>query len=183
MTDMKRCSKCEEFKLATEEYFYSRNGKLLAQCKECQKKASLDHYNKNHDEINKVRRQRVARNRDKVNERKRKWNAKNKDKVRESNKRWRKNNPEKYAIYLSTRSRRKQIGGDYCGGDLFELYLSQKGCCWWCEERLYGKFHIDHRIALSRNGKDELSNICLTCALCNTSKGSKLPHEWNGRLI
>lgn len=40
------------------------------------------------------------------------------------------------------------------------------------------KWHIDHRIPLSRGGSIELDNCVLACEWCNLSKGERTPEEW-----
>ncbi len=49
--------------------------------------------------------------------------------------------------------------------------------------RLDGKYHVDHRIPLSRNGDNNPGNLCLTHPYCNQSKKDKMPWEWCGRLL
>lgn len=67
--------------------------------------------------------------------------------------------------------------------DIDLQYKSQKGLCWWCGIELEGKFHVDHRIPLSKGGNDSPGNIVISCPHCNLSKNSKLSWEWNGRLV
>lgn len=55
--------------------------------------------------------------------------------------------------------------------------------CWWCDQPIKGKFHIDHRIPLSRGGSNDARNLCITHGKCNLSKHDKLPQEYNGRLL
>lgn len=71
----------------------------------------------------------------------------------------------------------------YPAEDIRLAYESQKGACWWCGEKVDDSYHIDHRVPLSKGGTNKPENICISCARCNLSKGSKLPHEWNGRLL
>lgn len=73
--------------------------------------------------------------------------------------------------------------GEHTAADIQKLYENQHGLCWWCQKRLKGEFHVDHRIPLSRGGTNDISNLVIACPQCNMSKGAKLPHEWNGRLL
>lgn len=73
--------------------------------------------------------------------------------------------------------------GKHSSSDIEIQLKSQKGLCWWCGVELTDKYHIDHRIPLIRGGSNCANNICISCPNCNLSKGSKLPHEWNGRLL
>jgi len=81
------------------------------------------------------------------------------------------------------RARIKGVGGEHTVKDIEIQYKSQKGLCWWCGKSVGDNYHIDHRIPLSKGGDNSASNICISCPTCNLSKGNKLPHEWNGRLI
>lgn len=62
-------------------------------------------------------------------------------------------------------------------------YKNQKGRCWWCESELLGVYHIDHRIPVAKGGSDEENNLCLACPDCNNKKSSRMPYEFNGRLL
>lgn len=98
--------------------------------------------------------------------------------------RWRHANPERArAQVIRRRALKRNADGSFTEADIRLAYKSQKGRCWWCEKALKGKYHIDHRIPLSRGGSNDPSNLCLTCAACNMSKGAKLPHEWSDRLL
>ena len=48
--------------------------------------------------------------------------------------------------------------------------------CWYCGWKLTpgGEFHIDHIIAKSRGGEDNIGNLALTCHFCNHAK---MDHE------
>ena len=100
-------------------------------------------------------------------------------------KRWRENNRDKY--HAKTHRRRSlELGasGSFTHLDIDIIRKNQRGKCWYCGTDLSktGE-HIDHRVPLSRGGSNWPENLVLTCPKCNLSKGSKLPHEWNGRLL
>lgn len=122
--------------------------------------------------------------------------------------RWRKENPEKVAA-TEKRARRKRIetkpheerargqratarrrhrieiadGVGVSGDDIKIAMKHQKGKCWWCGCRLEKDYHVDHRIALSKGGRHDPSNIVLACPKCNLRKNSKMPWEFCGRLL
>ena len=54
--------------------------------------------------------------------------------------------------------------------------------CWYCGKPMQ-KWHIDHRVPLSRGGSNAPGNLCLACPECNLSKHNKLPTEYAGRLV
>ena len=62
----------------------------------------------------------------------------------------------------------------------------QKGRCAICRQKIAGTPHIDHIIPRAMGGSSERSNLQLTCAHCNVSKGAKDPILYAreiGRLI
>lgn len=81
------------------------------------------------------------------------------------------------------RARKLAADGTYTSDDIHLLFKSQKGLCWWCGKKVGKKYHIDHRIPLSRGGTNWPNNLCIACPSCNSRKRDRLPHEWNGRLL
>lgn len=81
------------------------------------------------------------------------------------------------------RARIRSAGGSFSKRDIEKLYHLQRERCWYCERKLHGNYHIEHRIPLVRGGSNDLSNIVLACPECNMSKHDKMPHEWSDRLL
>lgn len=81
------------------------------------------------------------------------------------------------------RAQKLANGGSHTVEDIQLQYKSQKGLCWWCGEPVGNDYEIDHRLALVRGGSDDAGNLVISCRPCNRSKGDKLPHEFNGRLL
>lgn len=81
------------------------------------------------------------------------------------------------------RTRLANAGGFYSAEDVKLQYQTQIGKCWWCGCELTDKWHVDHRVPLSKGGANNVGNIVIACPKCNLSKGAKLPHEFNGRLL
>ena len=54
------------------------------------------------------------------------------------------------------------------------LKLTSGNYCQNCKKKLYGKFHADHIIPYSKDGKTILINAQALCAECNLKKGNKL---------
>lgn len=97
-------------------------------------------------------------------------------------------NEEKYKLKRRSdtqrrRARMKAAEGHFTPEDIKTLHRSQNGLCWWCGKAYGENYHIDHRIPLSKGGTNWPNNLCVACTQCNQSKGSKLPHEFNGRLL
>lgn len=149
---------------------------------------------------NKVhRRAYVAENAARIALQKRAWRQSNPSKVKKHKRdsRIRNRDTEKerirrhYARFperrrLNTRvqqHRRRHADGTFTKADIALQLKTQGSKCWWCDNALNGDYHIDHRIPLARGGSNDPSNLCIACPTCNMSKGAKLPHEWNGRLL
>lgn len=75
------------------------------------------------------------------------------------------------------------LNGDATANDVALQLKSQKNKCWWCGKKLKDDYHVDHRVPLDKGGSNTAGNIVISCASCNLSKGAKMPHEWNGRLL
>jgi len=138
-------------------------------------------------------------NPDKVKEHKSASQKRNRDAANKRNKRWREANPEKAREETRIQShRRSHAGGIFTKADIIQQLKAQtdkKGIahCWWCGKPLkptvkWGErtrigYDIDHIVPVSRGGTNDPENLVLTCPSCNYSKGTKLPSEWNGRLL
>lgn len=120
----------------------------------------------------------------KRNEYLRAWRSANPEKTREHSRRH-KSSALQSRVYTSRRRAHKLASlGRHTKSDVVLQYQSQKGLCWWCGKPLDPKkYHVDHRVPLSKGGSDDARNICITCPRCNLSKHDKMPHEWNGRLL
>lgn len=205
---MKRCSQCKCVLRATLDHFHADRTTidgLTCACKKCRNDKTQGYYIEHAEYKRQSRRKRYAANpqpeldyrnanKDKAvlaskrhylktrNEKlvKQKQNRKdNPTHFRELEKRSRLKHPEKSH---NRRIRFKDAEGTFTKADIDLLFKTQKGLCWWCEKKL-GKYHIDHRIALSRGGTNWPNNLCLACRECNLSKNNKMPWEWNGRLL
>jgi 5-methylcytosine-specific restriction endonuclease McrA len=101
----------------------------------------------------------------------------------EPGRRWDREHPEKKrATYNTRRARIKGIGGKHSAEDMKAQYERQSGKCFWCKAKL-GKYHVDHVIPIAKGGSNDPSNIVISCPLCNTKKGAKMPAEFAGRLL
>lgn len=58
--------------------------------------------------------------------------------------------------------------------------------CYYCQKQLPGKdCHIDHVLALTKDGLHAIENLCTSCPPCNLSKGNRLIPQWfrNGQQV
>lgn len=85
------------------------------------------------------------------------------------------------------RARKQSAFGTHTARDLHAIRVAQtdkrgRVHCWWCGKVMSG-WHVDHKIALAVGGSNDAGNLCLSCPRCNTSKHTKTPQEFNGRLF
>ena len=81
------------------------------------------------------------------------------------------------------RAAERNAPGSHTAADVRAQYDRQKGRCYWCGEKVTfrGK-HVDHVMPIALGGSNGPENLVIACAHCNTSKGSKHPMDWAGRL-
>lgn len=118
------------------------------------------------------------------------YSAKNKDAIREKNRAYRATDQGKKVNLAKEHRRRarvRQTGGSFSAQDIDALRVGQtdkqgRVRCWWCDKPMK-KWHIDHRIPISKGGHNNPGNLCLACPNCNLSKHDHLPSDWAGRLL
>ncbi len=61
--------------------------------------------------------------------------------------------------------------------EILELKEAQNSICPLCNNLILqsDKIHVDHKIPLSKGGKDAIENMQITHDICNLNKGSRLP--------
>ena len=57
------------------------------------------------------------------------------------------------------------------------------GKCAYCGKYCKEKYHIDHKLPLSRGGTNEFRNLALSCPHCNLSKNDKTDVEFIGHEV
>lgn len=176
ITPTKYCKKCGEEFPRTAEYFAPdkrvRDG-LQARCRSCQSAATADWDTRNpHKRSERLKRYYRSHVTEFHHRRHEHWLL----------------SRDKHRIHMHLRrARLLKAGGSFTAAQIRKLYKLQKGKCWWqgpeCTIDLGGRYHIDHRIPLSRGGSNDISNIVLSCPRCNLSKHDKMPSEFVGRLL
>jgi hypothetical protein len=111
------------------------------------------------------------------------WFSLNPDKALKYARKSREANHDRHLNYIHNyRARKKGNGGTFTFKELNELFEQQEGFCYYCGELLYASFdreiHIEHKIPISRGGSNDITNIVLSCAKCNLSKGAKTDVEF-----
>lgn len=198
----KTCTKCGLSLPATPEFFFREKRGLFglrAGCKACYRVDSGRYRKANAAKFRERDRKRYWANRKENIERVRVYYEANRELVLERGRQWRKNNleytrqrarqyrqnhPEQVRVDSRRRRARKRgSGGNHTAGDIRIIYERQGGRCWWCGEDCKDDYHVDHRIPLSKGGSNGPGNLVISCPTCNLSKGTRLPHEFNGRLL
>jgi 5-methylcytosine-specific restriction endonuclease McrA len=149
------------------------------------------------------RRDRLKQNREEKRKRDKRSYQKHKKNRLENMREWRKNNIEKSNEILkryrtSERGRvshrahqqrryaaAKASEGVLTSENINLQYSKQKGRCYYCNNKVGNKYHVDHVVPLARGGLNIPENIVIACPSCNQHKSDKLPHEWpeGGRLL
>lgn len=115
------------------------------------------------------------------------WRQKNKKRRYLLNCRWAKQNPLKHALVARRRRLRlRKAVGSHTYEQILDLLKKQHSRCASCLISIGQKFEVDHIVAVSKGGSDDISNIQLLCVSCNRKKNAKDPLVWareNGRLL
>lgn len=119
-------------------------------------------------------------------ERKRKYRQKYVNKARVKNAEYGKlhrlRHPDKSRARVSNRrARGRNAEGIYTGDDIKFMMESQGSVCnsSWCNASLLNnKYHVDHKLPLSRGGSNWPINLQLLCPSCNDRKGVLTAEEW-----
>ncbi len=54
------------------------------------------------------------------------------------------------------------------------LWIMQGGRCALCWGAIFGRYHIDHKLPVSRGGRHEYSNLAIVHVKCNLRKSNKM---------
>lgn len=117
------------------------------------------------------------------------WQAENRERRNARMRELRRIDPE--ASRIRVRLRRARLlgaSGTHTAQDIQLIRLAQTDKngslrCWWCGCKIDTAYDVDHKTPLVRGGSNGPENLCISCPTCNRSKNSKLPSEFNGRLL
>jgi 5-methylcytosine-specific restriction endonuclease McrA len=109
-----------------------------------------------------------------------KWKREHPELYRECQRQWARANPGKVRAASNRRRARLKNALTDDTATVFYTFVRSKDRirCYYCGEWFSGKeVHVDHVIALSKDGNHASENLCASCPKCNLKKGSKLPSE------
>ena len=69
----------------------------------------------------------------------------------------------------------RENGGHFSKKDIPGMHAAQRGLCYFCGtpiELTSNSLHVDHYVPIVKGGKNDLSNMVLTCAKCNMLKNA-----------
>lgn len=209
------CSKCGVEYPLTAEFFHRRKNGFIAQCKSCKKaydrayhqgywdarreeKREYDRrycqshreekreYDKAYNQMHREERRAYGKMYARMHrEERRVYYLKHHESYKANFRAYQQSHSEEYKARSHTRRARiKGNGGSFTAEEIREQYKRQKRRCYYCHQKLITQ-HIEHVIPLVQGGRNDISNIVISCPDCNLRKGSKLPHEWpeGGRLL
>jgi 5-methylcytosine-specific restriction endonuclease McrA len=115
------------------------------------------------------------------------WREQNADEIKAVKKVWLAANRLRLRCYTENRRLRKLAnGGSHTFEQIEEMHGKQRHRCASCGSSIRKHYEIDHIVAVTRGGSNDISNIQLLCMPCNRSKSNKSPEQWareQGRLL
>lgn len=185
----KLCPLCECEKPAAE-FWASKNTKdgLYSWCKPCTKARRKERYDPEYHRNYRLERleakreydrMRYQRDPEKRNAGIRRWYRENKDKVKAQRARYNaEHRQDNLARNRKRKARLKEAEGSHTAAEVWALAESQDWLCAYCETPMFGEFHVDHMLPISRGGSNSWENLAITCATCNLRKNDKTGEEF-----
>lgn len=118
-------------------------------------------------------------------ERAREWYAANRQRAQEAMRALRNKHPERKRVYEAHRRTRKRgNGGSHTAAEWTSLCWSSGWRCLYCGVGPLNERTVvqEHRVPLVRGGSNDIENIAVSCARCNSRKGAKTAEEFTAQL-
>jgi 5-methylcytosine-specific restriction endonuclease McrA len=160
---MKRCCNCKEEK-PLDEFYRARTRKdgRATVCKQCSKELSAEWIALHPEKVAIYSRQKYERHTEAHQASTRRWVKKHPERVKELHR-------------ISESSRRARKRDQFVEKiDPMIVYSRDEGLCGICDTTVYGEFHIDHVVPLSKGGEHSYANVQLAHPSCNLSKGANI---------
>ncbi len=182
--EMKKCSKCGEEKIASNEYFYRNKGYkdgLMGWCKVCTRECTGEYRKNNKDKIKeyykKYNKEYYENNKERFKERFKEYYENNKDEIKEYWKDWAKNNRDKENERIKRRREMiKSLPNTLTKEQWKEKLEIFNHSCAYCGK--VKKLCEEHFISVFNQGGRTYDNIIPACRSCNSSKYEKDFFEW-----
>lgn len=190
--ETKICTKCKvEQPLANFCKDQTRKDGLHLWCRDCRSARSKSYYRENVDKIaehinayrnlnrDKVRACNNAyyeKRRDELRIKHREYNRRHSEELKEKNRAMRKVTKGYWRSW--NRHHIDKARGTHTQKDVLELYENQNGKCYWCGKAVGEKYHADHVVPISKGGRNDKSNLVISCVTCNLRKFNKMPEDW-----
>ncbi len=87
------------------------------------------------------------------------------------------------ASNLRRRKAVREAGGSVSADEIWQMYESQDALCAYCEEPLFGTFHVEHMQPISKGGRNDWTNVAIACPNCNWRKRDKTTEEFMAVLM
>lgn len=111
----------------------------------------------------------------------REWREKNKDHLKAYSSERKRKYRKEYTIHENNRRLKKLLnGGEVILQDVENINKKQGYVCATpvCKVSTREKYHIDHRVPISKGGRNSPENIDILCPSCNCRKNARMPDEW-----
>lgn len=165
-----QCILCHEiWKLKYREENYDR-------IREIEREAASKYHKENRDMI--LEKQKEYRKTQAFKDSLKRYRERNKEELYDKTKEWKRNNIDKLRVHYNRRRirERQEDYERYTSEDIKIRYDEFNNVCAYCDSP--DKITMDHILALSKGGKDAISNIIPACMTCNLSKGAKYVESW-----
>ena len=143
-------------------------------CCECLRMKSISGEKKIYDQYY------YQKNKSRILDRSAKYHLKNRERNLARVATWQSENKSKVkSIKQSYKHRRRCLEeGGISSKDLMNWKNSQEKICFWCDGQCEDDYHVDHIYPLSKGGKHDQINLCISCPSCNVKKNAKDPYEF-----
>lgn len=74
-------------------------------------------------------------------------------------------------------ARKRGNGGAHTWEDIEQLLIEQNYKCFYCKKALTN-YHVDHKMPVSKGGRNDKGNLCCACPSCNLKKKDKTAEEF-----
>lgn len=127
---------------------------------------------------------RIRYNKEHEKEYNKEYRVKHREELSIKNAEWRKNNPELVKIQKMKNSAKRRAAkrGTTISAttiEINELIKNSNNICFWCDKDIpKGQMQLDHVYPLSKGGGHTISNLVISCSVCNGRKNAKDPEVW-----